>query len=43
MGYYRGLPPLLLGVTPEKATKLAVNDFMRDQFIYATGKISLVS
>ncbi|XP_038046015.1 calcium-binding mitochondrial carrier protein Aralar1-like [Patiria miniata] len=29
-GLYRGLPPQLLGVAPEKAIKLTMNDFVRD-------------
>lgn len=29
-GFYRGLFPNLIGVTPEKAIKLGVNDIMRD-------------
>ncbi len=29
MGLYRGLPPQLVGVAPEKAIKLAMNDLMR--------------
>ncbi|KAA0713313.1 Calcium-binding mitochondrial carrier protein [Triplophysa tibetana] len=31
-GFYRGLLPQLIGVAPEKAIKLTVNDFMRDKF-----------
>lgn len=31
-GLYRGLVPQLIGVTPEKAIKLVVNDFLRDIF-----------
>ncbi|XP_030056677.1 electrogenic aspartate/glutamate antiporter SLC25A13, mitochondrial isoform X2 [Microcaecilia unicolor] len=31
-GLYRGLLPQLLGVAPEKAIKLTVNDFVRDKF-----------
>ncbi|KAM0793053.1 hypothetical protein ACM66B_000540 [Microbotryomycetes sp. NB124-2] len=34
-GFYRGLPPQLLGVAPEKAIKLTVNDLIRG---YATNK-----
>ncbi|XP_020512869.1 electrogenic aspartate/glutamate antiporter SLC25A12, mitochondrial [Labrus bergylta] len=34
-GFYRGLVPQLIGVAPEKAIKLTVNDFVRDKF---TGK-----
>lgn len=35
LGFYRGLPPQLLGVAPEKAIKLTVNDLVRG---YATDK-----
>ncbi|GAA5844177.1 hypothetical protein JCM5353_005892 [Sporobolomyces roseus] len=35
VGFYRGLPPQLIGVAPEKAIKLTVNDLMRE---YATDK-----
>ncbi|KAI5475205.1 mitochondrial carrier protein [Pseudohyphozyma bogoriensis] len=42
LGFYRGLPPQLVGVAPEKAIKLTVNDLVRG---YATnpdtGKISV--
>lgn len=31
MGLYRGLVPQLLGVAPEKAIKLTVNDLVRDK------------
>lgn len=31
-GLYRGLGPQLVGVTPEKAIKLVVNDLLRDTF-----------
>ncbi|KRT82927.1 HLH domain-containing protein [Oryctes borbonicus] len=31
-GLYRGLVPQLMGVAPEKAIKLTVNDFVRDKF-----------
>ncbi|XP_041752530.1 calcium-binding mitochondrial carrier protein Aralar1 isoform X2 [Coregonus clupeaformis] len=34
-GFYRGLLPQLIGVAPEKAIKLTMNDFVRDKF---TGK-----
>lgn len=34
-GFYRGLPPQLIGVAPEKAIKLTVNDLVRE---YATDK-----
>ena len=32
LGFYRGLLPQLVGVAPEKAIKLAVNDLLRDMF-----------
>ncbi|GAA5862906.1 hypothetical protein JCM1840_002322 [Sporobolomyces johnsonii] len=35
LGFYRGLPPQLIGVAPEKAIKLTVNDLVRE---YATDK-----
>ncbi|BGO96854.1 mitochondrial aspartate-glutamate transporter agc1 [Rhodotorula toruloides] len=35
IGFYRGLPPQLIGVAPEKAIKLTVNDLVRE---YATDK-----
>lgn len=39
-GLYRGLVPQLLGVAPEKAIKLTVNDFLRRLFTDPTkGKI----
>lgn len=31
-GLYRGLLPQFLGVAPEKAIKLTVNDLVRDKF-----------
>lgn len=31
-GLYRGLPPTLVGIIPEKAIKLAMNDFLREAF-----------
>ncbi|OQR95688.1 Mitochondrial Carrier (MC) Family [Thraustotheca clavata] len=31
-GLFRGLPPTLIGVIPEKAIKLAVNDYLREAF-----------
>lgn len=37
-GLYRGLSANLLGVTPEKAIKLAVNDQVREYFCKRTGK-----
>ncbi|KAJ1675441.1 mitochondrial aspartate-glutamate transporter agc1 [Spiromyces aspiralis] len=42
MGLYRGLGPQLVGVAPEKAIKLTVNDLMRGLTTdKATGQISL--
>lgn len=32
LGLYRGLLPQIVGVAPEKAIKLTVNDFVRDKF-----------
>ncbi|CAH8580141.1 unnamed protein product [Heterobilharzia americana] len=40
-GLYRGLGPQLLGVAPEKAIKLTVNDIVRDQFTKSNGDISI--
>lgn len=41
-GLYRGLGPQLVGVAPEKAIKLTVNDLMRDTFKNKeTNKIAL--
>ncbi|KAF5400591.1 Mitochondrial solute carrier [Paragonimus heterotremus] len=42
-GLYRGLLPQLVGVAPEKAIKLTVNDLVRDQFTSSTGGISLLA
>jgi solute carrier family 25 (mitochondrial aspartate/glutamate transporter), member 12/13 len=39
MGLYRGLVPQLLGVAPEKAIKLTVNDLVRDKFTDKQGNI----
>merc|ERR1712136_739643 len=39
-GLYRGLIPQLVGVGPEKAIKLTMNDFVRDQ-LRTDGKVSL--
>ncbi|XP_019945580.1 electrogenic aspartate/glutamate antiporter SLC25A12, mitochondrial isoform X1 [Paralichthys olivaceus] len=36
-GFYRGLLPQLIGVAPEKAIKLTVNDFVRDKFTTQDG------
>lgn len=38
-GLYRGLVPQLLGVAPEKAIKLTVNDLVRDKFTDKQGHI----
>ncbi|CAG0896587.1 unnamed protein product [Darwinula stevensoni] len=40
-GLYRGLLPQIVGVAPEKAIKLTVNDLVRDKFTDASGKIPL--
>ncbi|KAG0139735.1 hypothetical protein CROQUDRAFT_666065 [Cronartium quercuum f. sp. fusiforme G11] len=41
-GFYRGLPPQLIGVAPEKAIKLTINDLIRSNTTdQSTGKISL--
>lgn len=42
-GLYRGLLPQLLGVAPEKAIKLTVNDFVRDRFMSRDGSIPLAA
>lgn len=42
-GLYRGLVPQLIGVAPEKAIKLTVNDFVRDKFMDKKGNIPLWS
>lgn len=39
LGLYRGLVPQLLGVAPEKAIKLTVNDLVRDKFTDKQGNI----
>ncbi|CAO1429310.1 unnamed protein product [Diamesa serratosioi] len=39
VGLYRGLVPQLLGVAPEKAIKLTVNDLVRDKFTDKQGHI----
>lgn len=38
-GLYRGLLPQLMGVAPEKAIKLTVNDFVRDKLMDKKGNI----
>ncbi|GAA5890987.1 hypothetical protein JCM6882_008874 [Rhodosporidiobolus microsporus] len=41
-GFYRGLPPQLIGVAPEKAIKLTVNDLVREYATDpATGRIKV--
>lgn len=40
-GLYRGLVPQLMGVAPEKAIKLTVNDFVRDKLMDKNGKLPL--
>lgn len=40
-GLYRGLVPQLVGVAPEKAIKLTMNDFVRDKFLSNGGHIPL--
>lgn len=40
-GLYRGLVPQLMGVAPEKAIKLTVNDFVRDKFMDKNGYLPL--
>ncbi|KAM9487290.1 electrogenic aspartate/glutamate antiporter SLC25A12, mitochondrial-like [Clarias gariepinus] len=42
-GFYRGLLPQLIGVAPEKAIKLTVNDFVRDKFTDKDDTIPLVA
>merc|ERR1712038_946737 len=37
-GLYRGLIPQLMGVAPEKAIKLTMNDFVRDKFTPKKGE-----
>lgn len=39
LGLYRGLVPQLIGVAPEKAIKLTVNDLIRDKFYSKDGTI----
>lgn len=39
LGLYRGLVPQLMGVAPEKAIKLTVNDFVRDKLSDKQGNI----
>ncbi|XP_071388020.1 electrogenic aspartate/glutamate antiporter SLC25A12, mitochondrial-like isoform X3 [Centroberyx affinis] len=42
-GFYRGLVPQLIGVAPEKAIKLTVNDFVRDKFTNQDDTIALAA
>lgn len=42
LGLYRGLLPQIVGVAPEKAIKLTMNDFVRDK-LTTDGRISLAS
>lgn len=43
LGFYRGLGPQLIGVAPEKAIKLTVNDFVRSKTMDPdTGRIKLI-
>lgn len=43
LGFYRGLGPQLIGVAPEKAIKLTVNDFVRGRAMDPeTGRIKLL-
>ncbi|KAF4518896.1 hypothetical protein B566_EDAN015288 [Ephemera danica] len=39
LGLYRGLVPQLMGVAPEKAIKLTVNDLVRDKFMDKNGNL----
>lgn len=41
LGLYRGLLPQIVGVAPEKAIKLTMNDFVRDR-LTTDGRISFV-
>lgn len=42
LGLYRGLLPQLMGVAPEKAIKLTVNDFVRDKLRQPDGNIAAI-
>jgi len=43
LGFYRGLGPQLVGVAPEKAIKLTVNDLVRSRAMDPeTGRIKLI-
>lgn len=39
LGLYRGLVPQLIGVAPEKAIKLTVNDLVRDKLSASNGAL----
>jgi solute carrier family 25 aspartate/glutamate transporter 12/13 len=41
LGLYKGLTVQLIGVAPEKAIKLVVNDFVRDKFVQYNGSLPL--
>ncbi|XP_065334987.1 calcium-binding mitochondrial carrier protein Aralar1 isoform X3 [Cloeon dipterum] len=41
LGLYRGLVPQLMGVAPEKAIKLTMNDLVRDKFMDKNGNLPL--
>lgn len=41
-GLYSGLGPQLIGVAPEKAIKLTVNDFLRNRLTDKNGRLSLL-
>lgn len=41
LGLYRGLVPQLIGVAPEKAIKLTVNDLVRDKLSTANGALPM--
>ena len=41
LGLYKGLTVQLIGVAPEKAIKLTVNDFVRDKFMQYNGSLPL--
>ncbi|XP_038653464.1 calcium-binding mitochondrial carrier protein Aralar2 isoform X2 [Scyliorhinus canicula] len=43
IGLYRGLLPQLMGVAPEKAIKLSMNDFVRDMFYNRDGSIHVAA
>lgn len=42
-GLYRGLLPQLIGVAPEKAAKLTVNDLVRDKLRQENGDLAVSS